>query len=515
MNEQTSIAERLRLAMVLLITAIIALLFAFLAVWECSLYWHVFPVAVKIFVGVVAFIPSYCVTLGLCGLTLKVYNIATERRVYMPTEDGLYIQEHGRIRGYPSLRGNTPLKQLGTTKIEEITPEIPRLAVLLQDEALTTESAEVLLGYRSNGTPRYGKWPSVFAMLGIGNSGKSVSMVLFIIIALLTGYEVVVCDPHKTKERSIYNKLKVLEGYITFAFTTQEIERETMTFSRELKAKKTGEVDASHKKLLVIDELTSLVKRTPALSKQLVTVIEEASQEGMGYNHNIMIATHGITVDAIGDVAIRNALNGVFCHRVDSDQSKYVIKDKRYYKRTGSLPSGHVFYRDELHEIEYLIMPLSEANDMRVALKSLQDKGLIGQAGSVAGSLTYPDTPALTQGSYTRNGYAEAHAVNGQINDKQSEKTLVNVGLEPLQPNPYYVSKQRVESERETIVESVNASQINSDSETVALIKRLRKRGIAHRDISYAVGMYGTRYDEYRSLCTRNGIEIEDVKQSA
>lgn len=296
---------------------------------------------------------------------------------------GGYVRWFNRFKPLQPLLPAQP--KVAGTSVTEVQPNIPRLAELIRDGLLVKEEAGqalMLQGFRADETPRYGEWPGVIAITGMQNVGKTVTMLTLIIIALLQGAHVVVCDTHHSKARSLFKKIEALKGYITFATTEEEVLRETRRFSDELRNRKNGSNPYPY--VLFYDELCSLIRaRNEELREALPTVMEEGSQEGHGYGLHIVAAIHDISNTGIGDARLRGFWNFVYCHRMEQGQSKFIEAFKgKYGKQKTSmliagLPAGHTMTRDEVNEIEYLIMPMGDSRDVLIA------KEKIGVAGTL------------------------------------------------------------------------------------------------------------------------------------
>jgi len=277
----------------------------------------------------------------------------------------------GKIKEYtPLAPGNLAP---GRTAIEEAKPIVPRLGKLIQDSSLTNQSidgARILVGFREDQSPRYERMPGVTAITGMQNVGKSVTMLMLVLIALLQGANVVVCDTHFNKARSLYKKIAGLSDYLTFALTEEEVLQETRNFSQELLNRKRG--SRPYPYVIFYDELNSLV-RSKQLKEQIVTTMEEASQEGLGFNLHLVCAIHNLSNDGIGDATLRSFFNMIFCHKMLADQSKFIeaFNTRKIRSTIASLPQGQAMVKDEYNEIEKLTIPYGDSTDVLTAKSQL------------------------------------------------------------------------------------------------------------------------------------------------
>ena len=123
------------------------------------------------------------------------------------------------------------------------------------------------------------------------------------------------------------------------------------------------------------------------------------------------------TEDAIGSVAIRNAFKHALVHNMDSDQSKYVLKDRKFFSRTGTLKKGHIFYRDDVDEIEYLIEPFGTVDDAKMAAALLEQMGVPKMAQRMAAQLA-----PMQSGKYIAGPHME------DLVEKSVQQDVIYVG---------------------------------------------------------------------------------------
>jgi hypothetical protein len=340
----------------------------------------------------------------------------------------------------PPLTAVTP-KVAGANKVTEVQPIVPRLGELIADGTLVREEEGqplMLQGFRMDTTPRYGSWPGVIAITGMQNVGKTITMVTLIIIALLQGARVIVCDTHHSKARSLFKKIEALKGLVTFAVTEEEVLKETRAFSEELSKRKGGSEPYPY--IIFYDELCSLVRaKNDELREVLPTVMEEASQEGHGYGLHLVAAIHDVSNAGIGDARLRGFWNWVYCHRMEAGQSKFIEAFKgRYGKQRTSmviagLPAGHVMARDEVNEIEYLVMPFADSRDVLLARKKVDETRGLG-AGYAPVQITRTERPYIPE-QIAQHTYATHPEMNGHAPT-----------IEALQPKPVSQNEQELQA---------------------------------------------------------------------
>lgn len=315
----------------------------------------------------------------------------------------------------------SPAQSTTHTEISE-EQSIPRLGdIIRKGELLKKDNDQMLMfqGVRADGTYRYGPWPGVIAIVGMQNVGKTITMVLLIVAAILQGAKVVICDTHHAKARSLYKKVLSLQGFVSFATTEEEVLIETQEFSQELASRKCGSEPRPY--IIFYDELCSLIRtQNEELRILLPTVMEEASQEGHGYNMHMVSAIHDMSNRGIGDARLRSFWNLVYCHRIEAGQSKFIEAFKGRYDNQkisillAGLPAGHAMIRDEYNEVEYLILPYADSRDVLLAAKSLRVTGLAIQE-TTAQALPPPDTlytmpPLQPRQQSSQNGRSNSYA---------------------------------------------------------------------------------------------------------
>ncbi len=431
----------------------------------------------------------------------------------------------GRVKLLAPLNLASP-KTAGATT--EVAVEIPALAALIKDNLLIDESFNILLGYRANSAPRYGAWPKTFGIGGIGNSGKSVTALYLILIALLQRAKVTVCDPHRTKERSLYKKLKPLERWIEFASTPNEILAVSERYSAELQARKSGAQLPPH--LIVYDELTSMIKRTPEISKQIVKVIESASQEGMGFDMYVMAICHSWDKDSIGDVAIRQALNAAFIHHLDAGQSKFLLSDdKKLARLTVKLLPGHCLYRDEYGEVEELTIPYGTVREAQLVAEILERDGVPGLNGRVWTPLPPMAPFPLKQipEQIARHSYSPVNSPDAPTVPLLQHQTgplvisageAVNSVNTPIKPDEAGETLVNAHKGEQGVGEAVKPL-VSADEENLILSKIILLQQRADRDVFFSPGgkVYRTKlrdalewnnkqYPKVAAVCDKYGL---------
>lgn len=446
------------------------------------------------------FIVVTIVLLALAPFTvfLLVWSHVRHKEYIESGQNGGYIRSlFGKVTPLPPLALATPKLTGGSAQVTEVKPEIPRLGELIRDNLLIKEDEEgkplMLQGFRADTTPRYGQWPGVIGVAGMQNVGKSVTIETLAIIGMMQGAQVVVCDTHHMKARSLYKKLSCLDGFIRFAKTEQEVAREARKFSQELAARKAGR--EAYPYIFILDEAASIV-RSP-IGDDVVNVVEEASQEGHGFHMHLVLAIHDFSKDGIGDARIRDFLNWIYCHRMQAGQSKFIaaFNTRKTKQMIAALPAGHTVSKDEVNEVDYLIMPFADGKDALAARKAMQD--VRGLASVPAPEQVNP--PAL----YTSTRLIPAPARPASQEPETEDFRLETSGFIQAETNGFTSEIEPLQPNR---AREINA--FSSQEDKAREIARLRSLGLRQSEILQriwqvkpgATQAYQTALTEYKAL---------------
>jgi len=347
---------------------------------------------------------------------------------------------------------------------------------LLKTGAINTN--ELLLGYKQDGTPFYSSWDSVRSGVigGRSRSGKTCTLVFFIVQALLSGAKVYVNDIHYNKPSGLLKILSPLLPFITVGRTVEEILQNVQEYNTEMQARLSDHYNGSMQPyLFVTDEWTILLRNMKKEDRDiLVKLILDISQGYAGVNGYCLISGHVFTSKESGGsygTSVRRAFHSVMVHRLDSDYAAFLLagENLKYSKKSPNLPTGSYYFQDaEGEEVIQLTTPYYGNNKEAITFvaEMLQEQ------------LQLPD-------------------IDQSTNIRETPPVLLsqNATLPEV--------KQQEDS-------------VTQEQENAKFIVRLRKRGIAHRDIAYALTLYGPNYGAYQQLCNKYSIPINDeiVKQN-
>jgi hypothetical protein len=415
---------------------------------------------------------------GLTWLAVYLMRAITNGNVVHIGETGTIITD---ILGRKTIYHPLALKEYRTKdKIVNSTTvfECPTMLQLLKEGAINT--IELLIGYKIDGTAFYGTWDTLRSTViaGKSRSGKTVTLVFLLCQALLSGAKVYVNDPHYAKASGLLKVLTPLLPFIVVGRTLEEILANAHEYIAEMQQRLSPDYDGLMTPwIFITDEWTVLLRD---LSKDdrdfLVKLVLDTNEAYAGVNGFCIIAGHEWTARESGGkygASVRRAFHSTIVHRLDEDYAKFLLTgvNKKYSKQSPNLATGTYFLQDsEGNEVLTLVTPFYGRNKEAITLvaEMLNEQLQIAQP---------------TQSYITETNVSQANS---------------SVPMLPAQ------------TQRDIHTEELEVTA-TSESETVKVIHRLRKRNVAHRDISYAVGLYGPKYNEYKALCEKHNISLTEV----
>lgn len=445
------------------------------------------------------FIPILKTELALIGIVIVPvvliivgYKVLTSEKYTEIPQFGLYVRSFlGKTKVVHPLgiQEHKASASRGTKVTEE--HEIPLLVNLLKDGLVG--GMELLLGYHQDGTPRYGMWDDVrtFILAGKSRSGKTVTLVFFLLQALLAGGQVYVCDLHYKKPDGLLKILEPLLPFLTIARNEKEIIELTKQFSDVMYAREAG-ADSSIPCIYIVDEWTYTLRRVEESTRDLmVDTYLNCAEAYAAFNGYAIIAGHEWTARESGGkkgTALRRNTHSVFVHKLDEEYAKFLLqgaKGKKLAKVAPELKRGCAYLQDTEGEVDTLYIPYYG-----------KQREAIYEVGVQLAQLAGVEAPA------------QLAPVNSAVNTKQDVNTPLNglVAYVPDSEVPVYSDVNTLQAQN-TEELTVNSSSVNSaDIDTI--IKRLVKKEVSHRVICYVVGLYGPKYDQYQERCKKLGIEI-------
>lgn len=496
------------LASVASVIVIVGTLFALYQVKQYA------PVVGLIYLIAICLIP----VIGLCFLIVRFikYLKEVEFRDVGPSGTIMRSTITGRkMEFYPlGIQEHASTKQREQQRQkEEEAIDVPPMLDLLKEGLIGGN--ELLLGFHRDGSTRYGYWNDLrtFAIGGKSRSGKTVTMIFYIIQALLSGANVWICDPHYNKASGLSNVLKPLTPFMRVARKDHEIIQAVQDFREEME--KRLHIDEYPEladmpftpMLLVVDEWTRLVSRCDsAQSEAIVNTVLACAEEYAGIDGYAMIAGHEWTARESGGkkgASLRRGLHAVIVHRLDEDYAKFLLqgsKGKKAAKNAPNLPTGHMLIQDSEGDTDYLIIPFAGKNNEAVYEVANMLKALPAPEGYVLLD-TPEEIPQITTGKPVNAGNTNKQDVYTPINRHvEAVHTGELVSLPPV--NGYISENAEIRTEGPVNGEAVNAVDVKT------IILRMHKRKIPLRDIAYVVSLYGRNYEQFKALCSELGITV-------
>ena len=198
---------------------------------------------------------------------------------------------------------------------------------------------------RTNGTLRLETWNAfkVLLVLGGSASGKSTTIAEKILGFVNGGGLIVPCDPHDSKEDSLFKKIAPLAPALypgaVFAVEHADILRNIRLVNTILE-ERIQNPESPIPVLLVVEELNRLL-RDKTLVKEISLILEALGEEGRGFNVFVLVGCQRVT----GLSDIRKAFISFIVHRCDESEARLVIP-YRYAKYCPELRPGQCFVKD-------------------------------------------------------------------------------------------------------------------------------------------------------------------------
>lgn len=327
----------------------------------------------------------------LCVLVLVGLAIALEYTIRRFTRHTYHdVGPQGTIaRGLVGTQQFAP-QAAAIVKVQEektAAPElsIPTVAELLKDGTLGT--ADLLLGFRLDGSPMWGSWDAIrtFCIAGKGRSGKTVTMFFIALQVIMNGGRLYLCDPHYRKKSSITALLKPLGSHIRFAGTDEQIADLTNEFIDAMEARVQGQSEDLTPLLYVVDEFTRIVNGEDG--ERVFDTVVACAQQYAGFNGFAMIAGHEWTGRGQQLAKLRRALHAKYVHRLDPEYAKYLLNSSKWSKAAPTLKTGWNFLQDSEGDIHELRTPLGISDDALTVAALLQ--------AQLEGPYTPPALPAM------------------------------------------------------------------------------------------------------------------------
>jgi hypothetical protein len=394
-----------------------------------------------------------------------IQGSAIKNRIELLSEQPNYVvyKQDGRVIVQPVLPASQSSRYAVEQIVESEQPEQPELlpapvmsfAQLLEIGTIQAALSEgkMLLGYTTDGMPRFGSWFDLYscAIGGVSGSGKSTTVRFLLFQAILAGAKLIMVDPHiGDEEESLAAQFRNFRD-VHILPPCDEEEKAVLKRVRWLdkEYKRRMSKGKGYPIVLVLDELNAIMRRAgDELKKELADLLLTISQEGRKFGIFAMLIGQRWANQDLSNkygAAIRSSLSSQLAHRfTDEGQARLLIGGKNG-PRCLDLPQGHYLFRDTKGVLSEMITPYTVESD-GVAIQSLLDEK--------AGPETTPEgqKPA-------RNQYAELPGPEQPLQLETSQKPARNT--DELSEKPEVVEKMmlvlRLQSEGKSKPEIIKA----------------------------------------------------------
>ncbi len=266
------------------------------------------------------------------------------------------LQQPQQIRRVPpvpaSLPSDEPEPLVGRVPPSQLPPrsEVPgmpgRAIVYYRDIERQVKPGQLVALVRANGSLRLETWNAfkVLLVLGGSASGKSTTIAEKVLGFVNSGGLIVPCDPHDSKEDSLFKKIASLAPTLypgaVFVVEHADILRNMRLVNTILEERVQNPAESPIPVLLVVEELNRLL-RDKALAKEISLILEALGEEGRGFNVFVLVGCQRVT----GLSDIRKAFISFIVHRCDESEARLVIP-YRYAKYCPELRNGQCFVKD-------------------------------------------------------------------------------------------------------------------------------------------------------------------------
>lgn len=346
-----------------------------------------------VLLGVIAYalwlVRAYIVYLGyvtlagagvaiVCGVALPVILLARlmfKAEHYDIGPNGLLLRFWGRVNTYaPLAPGQVKVQEIASKKKSE--PPMLSMIDMIEQGIIGPGQMSVVIGYSLKGQLEIEPRPYVYAIAGMGRTGKSrrsIMMIVQDVIALAPlmnlqersrGARVIICDPHPGKKDSLTKVLAPLAPWIEFRGTQEEIAQVSQEYNSEMRGRTQGSSELITEEgnyvpwAIYYDEFSMLMTRTTEDTQELIQeCVQASSEEYGGVGGYITLIGQSWTNDSCGGTAVRRALHESFVHNISPEYAKFLIKESKWYNRCESLPIKNCIHKPRGASPRELITP--------------------------------------------------------------------------------------------------------------------------------------------------------------
>jgi hypothetical protein len=240
---------------------------------------------------------------------------------------------------------------------------VPTFAELFESR-LIGAGLPLMIGYDyDSGQPHQGSWLDLYscAVAGLQGSGKTTTELWIILQSVLHVARLLVIDPHRdATQDSLGGRLAPLASCFLHPVAgddAREILAVVKLARREVERRRRGLTGAPT--ILVVDEFTKMMRRSPEIKSELSACIEEIAQEGRKLGVFALLSGQLWKATAVGGTELRYSLASAFVHRIQEAQSRLLLVDQQYAKFTGTLKRGQAYFSDTNGDTHLVQIPLT------------------------------------------------------------------------------------------------------------------------------------------------------------
>jgi hypothetical protein len=252
---------------------------------------------------------------------------------------------------------------------------VPTFAELFESR-LIGAGLPLMIGYDyDSGQPHQGSWLDLYscAVAGLQGSGKTTTELWIILQSVLHVARLLVIDPHRdATQDSLGGRLAPLASCFLHPVAgddAREILAVVKLARREVERRRRGLTGAPT--ILVVDEFTKMMRRSPEIKSELSACIEEIAQEGRKLGVFALLSGQLWKATAVGGTELRYSLASAFVHRIQEAQSRLLLVDQQYAKFTGTLKRGQAYFSDTNGDTHLVQIPLTTAQDVVTVARAL------------------------------------------------------------------------------------------------------------------------------------------------
>lgn len=313
------------------------------------------------------------------------------------------------------------------TKAKAQPLQVPTFAALL-DAGMIGPGKPFMIGYDyESGNPHHGSWLDLYscAIAGLQGSGKTTTELWIILQSVLHQAQLLIIDPHRdTAQDSLGGRLLPLSEQFLLPIAGDDNHAILSVIKRarqEVARRRQGLTGAAT--ILIVDEFTKLMRRSPEIHKDLAACIEEIAQEGRKMGVFALLSGQIWKAAAAGGTELRYSLASSFVHRIQEAQAKLLISSE-HAKQAPALKPGQAFFYDTNGETHLLQIPLTTEQDVLTVARRLQP-AFVGPSSRLQETPT--EMASIPSLKFVPKPHEAAHELSGPLLPPELETKYADV----------------------------------------------------------------------------------------